>query len=191
MNTSSAGGICRRIKVWTLAIWIVWDASVSRCCACTSATSLRKPASTAVSSTASSKPAERIEVRRKFASGDYAVVCNVGVLTMGVDWDVRCIILARPTKSEMLFVQIIGRGLRPAADKDHCLILDHSDTTSRLGFVTDIHHDELDDGDRRISSARDRVKLPKECPMCACLRPPTTMFARTVVSRQSRSTRCA
>jgi superfamily II DNA or RNA helicase len=31
---------------------------------------------------------------------------------MGVDWDVRCIILARPTKSEMKFVQIIGRGLR-------------------------------------------------------------------------------
>jgi DNA repair protein RadD len=38
-----------------------------------------------------SKPAERIEVRQKFASGEYAVVCNVGVLTMGVDWDVRCI----------------------------------------------------------------------------------------------------
>lgn len=121
-----------------------------------------------------SKPLERIEVRERFASGEYAVVCNVGVLTMGVDWDVRCIVLARPTKSEMLFVQIIGRGLRPAADKDYCLILDHSDTTSRLGFVTDIHHDELDDGDRRPSTARDRLKLPKECPMCACLRPPTT-----------------
>ena len=121
-----------------------------------------------------STPSERMEVRTKFASGEYQIVCNVGVLTMGVDWDVRCIILARPTKSEMLFVQIIGRGLRPAEDKDHCLILDHSDTTSRLGFVTDIHHDQLDDGQSRISNARDRVKLPKECPMCACLRPPTT-----------------
>jgi DNA repair protein RadD len=121
-----------------------------------------------------STPAERIEVRQKFASGEFPVVCNVGVLTMGVDWNVRCIILARPTKSEMLFVQIIGRGLRPAEGKDHCLILDHSDTTSRLGFVTDIHHEELDDGNRRLSSARDRIKLPKECPMCACLRPPTT-----------------
>ena len=60
---------------------------------------------------------ERIEVRNEFASGELEVVCNVGVFTMGVDWDVRCIILARPTKSEMLFVQIIGRGLRPAPDK--------------------------------------------------------------------------
>jgi superfamily II DNA or RNA helicase len=74
----------------------------------------------------------------------------------------------------MLFVQIIGRGLRPAEGKDYCLILDHSDTTSRLGFVTYIHHDELDDGNRRISSVRDRIKLPKECPQCACLRPPST-----------------
>jgi DNA repair protein RadD len=121
-----------------------------------------------------STPSERIEMREKFASGEYQVVCNVGVLTMGVDWNVRCIILARPTKSEILFVQIIGRGLRPAADKDHCLILDHSDTTSRLGFVTDIHHDELDDGERRIAATRDRIKLPKECPQCSCLRPPTT-----------------
>ena len=125
-----------------------------------------------------STPSERMEVRTKFASGEYQIVCNVGVLTMGVDWDVRCIILARPTKSEMLFVQIIGRGLRPANGKDHCLILDHSDTTSRLGFVTDIHHDKLDDGLARISNARDRVKLPKECPMCACLRPPTTNVCR-------------
>ena len=29
--------------------------------------------------------------------------------------------------------------------KSDALILDHSDTTERLGFVTDIHHDELDD----------------------------------------------
>jgi DNA repair protein RadD len=120
-----------------------------------------------------STPSERVEVRSKFASGEFQVVCNVGVLTMGVDWDVRCIILARPTKSEMLFVQIIGRGLRPANDKDHCLILDHSDTTSRLGFVTDIHHEQLDDVGR-IGNAWDRVKLPKECPRCACLRPPST-----------------
>jgi hypothetical protein len=74
----------------------------------------------------------------------------------------------------MLFVQIIGRGLRPADGKDHCLILDHSDTTSRLGFVTDIHHDELHDGKTREYHKRDHIKLPKECPECHCLRPPST-----------------
>ena len=105
---------------------------------------------------------ERTDIRNKFASGEYQIVCNVGVLTLGVDWDVRCIILARPTKSEMLYVQIIGRGLRTVEGKDHCLILDHSDTTLRLGFVTEIHHDELDDGKTRKSHKRDGIKLPKE-----------------------------
>ena len=96
------------------------------------------------------------------------------MLTIGVDWDVRCIILARPTKSEILYTQIIGRGLRTADGKDHCLILDHSDTTLRLGFVTDIHHEELHDGKTREYHKRDAIKLPKACPRCAYLRPPST-----------------
>jgi hypothetical protein len=94
---------------------------------------------------------------------------------MGVDWDVRCISLCRPTKSEMLYVQMVGRGLRTASGKDYCLILDHSDTTLRLGFVTDIHHDELDDGRRKRAAKRTREeeeRLPKECPSCGALKRP-------------------
>jgi DNA repair protein RadD len=115
---------------------------------------------------------EREDIHRKFQDGQIRIVCNVGCLTTGIDWDVRCIILARPTKSEMLFVQIIGRGLRPAEGKEDCLILDHSDTHLRLGFVTDIHHDILDDGRPRANSKSDRIRLPKECPECAFLKPP-------------------
>lgn len=116
---------------------------------------------------------ERDEIQRKFHNGEIRVVCNVGCLTTGIDWDVRCIVLARPTKSEMLFVQIIGRGLRTAEGKEDCLILDHSDTHLRLGFVTDICHDKLDDGRERAKAALpDRVRLPKECPKCAFLKPP-------------------
>jgi DNA repair protein RadD len=116
---------------------------------------------------------ERDEIKRQFHNGDIRVVCNVGCLTTGVDWDVRCIVLARPTKSEILFVQIIGRGLRIADGKEDCLILDHSDTHLRLGFVTDIHHEVLDDGRARAKSrAADRIRLPKECPQCAFLKPP-------------------
>jgi DNA repair protein RadD len=49
----------------------------------------------------------------------------------------------------MLFVQIIGRGLRTADGKDDCLILDHTDTHLRLGFVTDIIHHTLDGGEHK------------------------------------------
>jgi DNA repair protein RadD len=117
---------------------------------------------------------ERESIRRQFHSGDVQVVCSVGCLTTGVDWDVRCISLCRPTKSEMLYVQMIGRGLRTAPGKDHCLILDHSDTTLRLGFVTDIHHDVLDDGRKKSAAKRkpNEEALPKECPSCGALKRP-------------------
>src|ERR1700722_16347101 len=48
---------------------------------------------------------ERDEIKRQFHDGELRVVCNVGCLTTGIDWDVRCVVLARPTKSEILFVQ--------------------------------------------------------------------------------------
>jgi len=116
---------------------------------------------------------ERKSIAKRFEDGDCQIVCNVGTLTTGVDWDVRCIILARPTKSEMLFVQMVGRGLRTAPGKDHCVILDHSDTTSRLGFVSDIHHNRLSVSQSDLLEKKVRQEpLPKECPQCHFLRPP-------------------
>ncbi len=94
-------------------------------------------------------------------------------MTIGIDWDVRCIIFARPTRSEILFVQMVGRGLRPADGKDDCLILDHSDNHIRLGFVTDIHHQTLDDGrERQKAQPKAKEALPKKCASCAFLKPP-------------------
>ena len=80
--------------------------------------------------------------------------------------------LARPTKSEMLFVQMIGRALRPAEGKDHALILDHADNHARLGFVTDINHGKLLSGsDKAPPTAREKGEtMPKECPKCGALR---------------------
>jgi superfamily II DNA or RNA helicase len=119
---------------------------------------------------------ERDDLAKQFRNGDYKVICNVGVMTTGVDLPfVSCLILARPTKSEMLFCQIVGRGLRVAEGKTDCLILDHSDTTARLGFVTDIHHERLNNGKKVQASGSKKEKdepLPKECPSCTYLRPP-------------------
>ncbi|TNC60465.1 DEAD/DEAH box helicase, partial [Rubellimicrobium roseum] len=80
-------------------------------------------------------------IAERFRKGELPVVVNVRCLTTGVDWDVRCIIMARPTKSTMLWVQMVGRGLRTARGKDDCVILDHSDNSLRLGFVSDIAFD--------------------------------------------------
>jgi DNA repair protein RadD len=120
------------------------------------------------------KREEREAIRKAFHNGDIEIVCNVGVLTTGIDWDVRCLILARPTKSHMLFVQIVGRGLRNANGKDYCLVLDHSDNHLRLGFVTDIDaaHTTLNDGLTQEKEKADSIPLPKECPKCHYLKPP-------------------
>lgn len=119
---------------------------------------------------------DRIERKILFdrmAKGELAGICNVGTLTTGVDADVRCIVLARPTKSEMLHVQIIGRALRTAPGKTEALILDHADNHARLGFVTDIRHEKLLDGKARKSSGRAKGEpLPKECGSCKALKPP-------------------
>ena len=69
--------------------------------------------------------------------------------------------------------QIIGRCLRTAPGKNDALILDHSDTHQRLGFVTDIHHETLCDGKPKQSkNAEKEIPLPKECPSCKFLKPP-------------------
>lgn len=118
-------------------------------------------------------PLERREIREKFHTGEYKVVTNCDTLTVGVDWDVRCISMVRPTKSIIKFVQIIGRGLRTAPGKNSLTILDHSDNHLRLGFVTDIHRDKLDDGRAAVKQER-QIPLPRECPQCHYLRPPRT-----------------
>ena len=43
---------------------------------------------------------DREAIFGRFRSGETRIICNVGVLTTGVDLDVRCIIVAKPTKSQ-------------------------------------------------------------------------------------------
>jgi len=118
---------------------------------------------------------ERADLGKRFNAKEIQVICNIGTMTTGVDLDVRCIVYARPTRSESLYVQSIGRGLRTAPGKEECLILDHSDTTLSLGMVTDIDRAELCSGSKDKASEKEekerKVPAPRECPSCACLVP--------------------
>jgi DNA repair protein RadD len=116
---------------------------------------------------------ERNRIRQQLDRGEISVVANVGCLVKGVDWALGCIILARPTKSEMLYVQMVGRGLRVNDGIPDCIILDHADNTLRLSFVTDIFHGELCKaikGERKAQPVKEA--LPKECSACSFLKPP-------------------
>ena len=60
------------------------------------------------------------------------MLVNCMIATLGFDCpEIECLILARPTKSIQLHIQMLGRGLRPADGKDHCLILDHGSNITR------------------------------------------------------------
>lgn len=119
---------------------------------------------------------ERKEIINRYRRGEIKILVNVGILDKGFDYPgVSCVILARPTKSLMLHIQQIGRGLRTAEGKADCLILDHAGNHERMGFVTDDLPDALDMGTERGSSDRiEREFLPSACPKCAFMKPPRT-----------------
>jgi len=120
---------------------------------------------------------ERQMMIHRFEQGATKIIVSVGTLIAGFDSDVRCIIYARPTKSEIRWLQIIGRGLRTAKGKDKCLVFDHSGSVHRLGYPDSIEYDTLpskSDGMKTVVSEREnekREKLPKECSQCHYMKP--------------------
>jgi superfamily II DNA or RNA helicase len=81
---------------------------------------------------------ERESILRRLSGGDLDIVSNCMVLTEGWDQpDVSCLVLARPTKSLGLYLQMAGRCLRPSKGKADALVLDHSGATLRHGRVED------------------------------------------------------
>lgn len=60
--------------------------------------------------------ATRDSLIRQFVDGDLQVLCNYGVLSTGFDAPkVDTVVVARPTKSAVLYSQMIGRGMRGPA----------------------------------------------------------------------------
>ncbi|MFD0705977.1 DEAD/DEAH box helicase [Photorhabdus akhurstii] len=126
---------------------------------------------------AETPPEERQIIIHRFEQGVTKILVSVGTLIAGFDSDVRCIIYARPTKSEIRWVQCLGRGLRTAPGKETCMIFDHSGSVHRLGYPDDIEYDALSsksdgmkDSSRSIDSDK-AEKLPKECPSCHFMKP--------------------
>ncbi|KAJ4164605.1 hypothetical protein LMH87_006273 [Akanthomyces muscarius] len=69
--------------------------------------------------------AQRADLLAAFKRGAFPVLVNCGVFTEGTDIpNVDCIVLARPTRSRNLLVQMIGRGMRLHPGKKNCHVLD-------------------------------------------------------------------
>ena len=78
----------------------------------------------------------REKIISDFKDGKYQALVSVAVLTTGFDVpSVDLIGLLRPTASPVLHVQIIGRGLRIAPEKENCLVLDFAGNLIRNGPI--------------------------------------------------------
>lgn len=85
----------------------------------------------------------RMELVSGFKKGLIQVITNVEILTEGWDYeDIGMILMARPTQSETLYIQCIGRGTRIKSKgyktkfaHDHCTILDFVDNTGKHSLV--------------------------------------------------------
>lgn len=77
------------------------------------------------------KADDRAAVLAAFREGRLQAVTNVGVLTEGFDDPgVACVAMARPTRSEGLYAQCVGRGTRLFDGKTDCLVLDFVDLSA-------------------------------------------------------------
>ena len=82
------------------------------------------------------KREEKLEAHR---AGKIRVLCNCNVLVEGYDDpSISCIILARPTASGVLYVQMVGRGTRlsPATGKQDLIVIDVVDATIGHSLMT-------------------------------------------------------
>lgn len=97
----------------------------------------------------SGKSTNREEILNNFQKGRYKVLCNAMLLTEGWDCpEVDCVIVLRPTRSDALYRQMVGRGCRTATNKKNLLLLDFLWLTKKIDLM---HPTDLLDCDDEIA----------------------------------------
>ena len=115
---------------------------------------------------------ERTQILKDFNEGDVMVVCNCMVLTEGFDAPIaQTCILARPTKSAGLYIQMVGRVLRPHESMEEAIVIDHSGAVYINGFATDEHNWVLGTGKIKEPIIREREEREEQMIICeGCFR---------------------
>ena len=125
---------------------------------------------------------ERDKIFARFREPDGPpVLVNCEVAVEGVDVpETSCIVVMRPTKSLVRWIQMIGRGLRvaPHVQKEDCIVIDHSGTVYELGFAEDWNEWQLTtlrrnkDDDDAVEAEVQKEK-PVECRGCKAVFKPS------------------
>lgn len=104
---------------------------------------------------------QRAAVLERFRQGETLVLSNCGIISEGFDVpSIEAIQCVRPTRSLNLWLQMLGRSLRPAPGKKHAVIIDHTQNWTCHG---------LPDDDREWSLEPISLKTRRyavQCPTC-------------------------
>tara|TARA_B100000902_G_scaffold327071_2_gene322462 strand:+ start:3959 stop:5383 length:1425 start_codon:yes stop_codon:yes gene_type:complete len=133
---------------------------------------------------------DRDQVINDLSNGSIQVLVSVDVISEGFDLPIiGCAILLRPTKSEGLYLQQVGRILRPQKNKV-AIVLDHVNSTRDHGFIDDVRNWSLN---AKRKSKRENQKAPSVtvCENCfATYRPqrvcPCCGFEKEIARRKIR-----
>ncbi len=118
---------------------------------------------------------ERKAILDRFKSGTTKIISNCAILTEGFDCpDSEAVVIARPTTSVTLWLQMLGRVLRPAPGKNYATILDMTDNWFRLGRPCDNREWSLDP----VSCDPDTLGV-RCCPSCHHAFKPMPALIRT------------
>lgn len=139
--------------------WLVFGCTVAHCQAL--AAELQSRGVSVATIFGDTPGAERASIIADYKAQQIRCLVSMGVLTTGFNAKhVDLIVLARPTKSTGLYIQMVGRGTRLSPGKENCLILDFGGNISRHGPFDD----PLIPGEKRKGEAGDA--LVKYCPQC-------------------------
>lgn len=126
--------------------------------------------------------AERARVIRDYADGKYMVLCNQALFTEGFDLasvaqkevTIDCVIDLAPTQSLALYMQKVGRALRPAPGKT-AIILDHAGNVLKHG-LPDADREWSLEGRKKTKRAANDNEGPdiatRTCPQCFAITKP-------------------
>jgi DNA repair protein RadD len=110
---------------------------------------------------------------KKLGSGEINGLCSCEIISEGFDIPiVTAAILLRPTASCSLFLQQVGRVLRPSPGKEFAVVIDHVGNIHRHGLAESYRDWSLLGAVWRKKRAKKNVITTKQCPKCYCCHVP-------------------
>ena len=106
-------------------------------------------------------PRERAAILERFRSGETKVLSNCELILEGFDLeDIQTVQIVRPTASLGLYLQMVGRVLRPHPDKAYARIIDHTSNVALFGLPDSERYWSLDPVPAPLSG------WVEKCPSC-------------------------